>query len=323
VNHERSGIDVSIVTVNYKVAELALRMARSVPAAAGALSSEIIVVENASGDGSVETLRRESNAFRLLESSENLGFAGGNNLGAREARGRYLALVNPDVVLAAGSLEKLVSFLESHPRAGMVGPEIVLPDGTVQSFAGRLPDSWTVLGTLPGATLLDRSLRRLGARAVQPTEPTRCGVLHGSCMVFSRTAWVAIGGVPTDTFMYGEEPLIGHRLAKAGFEVWYDPRTRVRHDHESSANQEFSSHPKALRKRQGHIVAFRSILTRPAFVAWNALHASRSLASCVGAGLSARDAAREHWDFVRLHVDALATPKGSDGPAQTRAPSSR
>jgi GT2 family glycosyltransferase len=317
-----STVDVSIVTVNYKVAELALRMVRSVPAAVRGLSSEIVVVDNASGDGSVDTLRRASHngaaqdpggGFRLVESGENLGFAGGNNLGAREARGRFVALVNPDVVLDAGSLEHLVHFLSSHPRVGMVGPRIVLPDGTTQSFAGRLPDSWTVLGTLPGATLVDRSLRRVGVLAAEPNEPTRCGVLHGSCMVFSRAAWDAIGGVPTDTFMYGEEHLIGHRLAKAGFEVWYDPRARVRHDHESSANQEFSSHPKAIRKRQGHIVALRTILPRPSFVAWNAVLASRSLASCVSARLSSSGAAREHWEFVRLHVGALAAPKGSGG----------
>jgi N-acetylglucosaminyl-diphospho-decaprenol L-rhamnosyltransferase len=306
-----STVDVSIVTVNYKVAELALRMVRSVPAAVRGLSSEVVVVDNASADGSVVTLRGASQAFRLVESDENLGFAAGNNLGAREARGRFVALVNPDVVLDAGSLEHLVHFLSSHPRVGMVGPRIVLPDGTTQSFAGRLPDSWTVLGTLPGATLVDRSLRRVGVLAGEPNEPTRCGVLHGSCMVFSRAAWDAIGGVPTDTFMYGEEHLIGHRLAEAGFEVWYDPRARVRHDHESSANQEFSSHPKAIRKRQGHIVALRTILPRPSFVAWNAVLAARSLASCVKARLSSSGTAREHWDFVRLHVGALAAPTDS------------
>jgi GT2 family glycosyltransferase len=308
-----SKVDVSIVTVNYKVAELALRMVRSVPASSGGLSCEIIVVDNASGDGSVDKLRRATDDFRLIESGENLGFAAGNNLGAREARGRFLALVNPDVVLDTGSLEALVHFLSDHPRAGMVGPRIVLPDGTTQSFAGRVPDSWTVLGALPGATRLNRSVLRIGALGAAPTGPTRCGVLHGACMVFSRPAWDAIGGLPTDTFMYGEEHLIGHRLAKAGFEVWYDPRPKVRHDHESSANQEFSSHPKAIRKREGHIVAFRAILPRPAFVAWNAVLASRELASCVSAGLSAPATAREHWDFVRLHVGALAAPRGHGG----------
>lgn len=303
----QAAVDVSIVSVNYKVADLALRMVRSVSAAAAELSHEIIVVDNDSNDGSVETLRRAGD-FRLVESPKNLGFAAGNNLGAREARGRYLALVNPDVVLDPGSIAELVRFLSARPRAGMVGPQILLPDGTIQSFAKRLPDTWTVLGALPGATVVERTIRRLGALSEGPTEPARCGVLHGSCMVFSRDAWDAIGGVPTDTFMYGEEYLIGHRLAKAGFEVWYDPRARVRHDQESSANKEFSSHPKALRKRQGHIVALREVLPRPAFVAWNAVLASRSLASYVSAGIKAGGNAGEHWDFVRLHAGALARP---------------
>jgi GT2 family glycosyltransferase len=311
VDASSKAVDVSVVSVNYKIAELQLQMIRSVAAAAGPLSYEIIIVDNASNDGSVETLRALGSDIVLIESAENLGFAGGNNLGANAARGQYLALVNPDVVLEPGSLAHLVDFMRVHPRVGMVGPKIVLPDGTVQSFTRSVPDSRDVLRALPGVSSVEQLLQRLQLRHREPTEPVRSGVLHGSCMLLSRAAWDEIGGMPADTFMYGEELLLGHRLAKAGYQVWYDPRVGVRHDHESSANKAFSPHPKALKKRHGHIVALRSILSRPSFVAWNAVLASRSLVACLSSRFSDSDKTREHWDFVRLHASSARTVLGS------------
>src|SRR5689334_8644963 len=141
--------DVTVVSVNYKVPEHLGHMIDSVERAAGHLSYEIVVVDNASGDGSVEVLRGRFPHVRLIASEENLGFARGNNLGAAAARGRHLALVNPDVVLSPGSLEHLVRFLDDRPRAGMVGPKVLLPSGEVQSFAAELPSSWDVLVALP------------------------------------------------------------------------------------------------------------------------------------------------------------------------------
>jgi GT2 family glycosyltransferase len=315
-----SSVDVSIVSVNYKVADLQLEMIRSVPAAAGPLSYETVIVDNASNDGGVEALRALGSEIQLIESSKNLGFAGGNNLGADAARGQYLALVNPDVVLEPGALAHLVDFLRARPRAGMVGPKIVLPDGTVQSFAGRLPDSWDAVRALPGATRVERMLQRWMPSASGSTEPVRCGVIHGSCMVLSRTAWDAIGGMPTDTFMYGEEQLLGHRLERAGYEVWYDPRVGVRHDHESSANKAFASHPKALRKRHAHIVVRAAVLPRASFLAWNGVLATRDLASCLVSRVIGSGEARERWDFVRLHASALSASRTSPPPPPRERP---
>ena len=122
--------DVSIVTVNYKVADLVGDLIRSVPRACGELSWEIIVVDNASGDGSVERLRADFPDVKVLASEANLGFGRGNNLGAERATGEFLALVNPDVVLPPSSLSQLIAFLRAHPRIGLVGPRVQLPAGS-------------------------------------------------------------------------------------------------------------------------------------------------------------------------------------------------
>jgi GT2 family glycosyltransferase len=312
--------DFSIVSVNYKVADLLRLLVESVPGAAGDRSFEIVVVDNASSDGVVEMLRDGYPHVRVIESGSNLGFAGGNNLGVSHAKGRYIALVNPDVVLSPRSLEALARFLDEHPRAGMIGPKIVLPDGSTQSFAGALPSSWDVVDALPAGRLIARTLRHRASAVNGSDRAVRCGIIHGSCMVFTREAFERIGGMPRDTFMYGEELLLGHRLQQAGFEVWYVPSVHVVHREESSANLRFEPHEKALRKRWAHAVARAQILPFPSFIAWNAILASRALAAGLRAKLTANGASSRHFDFARLHLRGLGAPRVSTGAPISAAP---
>jgi N-acetylglucosaminyl-diphospho-decaprenol L-rhamnosyltransferase len=300
---------VSVISVNYKVPELARLMAESVAAAAGKHSHETIIVDNASMDGSVAKLESAGLDVEVVASDENLGFAKGNNLGAARARGSYLAFVNPDVVLGPGSLDTLIDFLVARPNAGLCGPKILLPSGVTQSFPGVLPTSWDAVRALPGYAYWSGARLRPVARI---DETVRCGFVHGACFVMTRAAFDAIGGIPAETFMYGEEALLGHRLRRIGLGVWYVPTARVRHAEESSAVRVFDHHEKALRKRWGHVVARKEILESPSYAAWNLVMACRSVVAGVAAGLRSSHARKQHGDFVRLHVRALRKQRNAD-----------
>ncbi|MBI4820674.1 MAG: glycosyltransferase family 2 protein [Deltaproteobacteria bacterium] len=268
---------LSIVTVNWNVKDLLLRMISSVPRAAAHLSFEVIVVDNASADGSAEAVRALHPEVLVIRSPENLGFSRGNNLGFLRSKGELVAFVNPDVELLPGSLERLASFLRARPLAGMVGPKITRPDGAVQSEPGTLPGLRTVLSVLPGAFRLEQAL----FRKIPPSTPVRCGYLHGSCFMFRRRAYEAIGLMPTLTFMYGEEILIGRRLKDAGFDVWYVPDVEVRHDDDASADKRWTPPEKEIVRRKAYTEIMREVLSPNEFRAWNAIMLARSASSFV------------------------------------------
>ncbi|HEX4336083.1 MAG TPA: glycosyltransferase family 2 protein [Polyangiaceae bacterium] len=306
--------DVSIVTVNYRVTDLVRGMLDSVAAATAGVTCEVVVVDNASRDERLSALRSDYPWVKLIESPVNVGFSRGNNLGVRESRGRFLALVNPDVLLEPESLSRLVAFMKDLPNAGLVGPRIALPDGTTQSFAGELPTATEFLRSLPGTRFWSGAIN---LRQSAVSAPMRCGFVHGACMFLSRGAFERIGGIPAETFMYGEELLLGHRLRQAGYDVWYDPLVTVQHAEESSANRSFLPDDKALRKRWGHTVARAEILPRSSFLAWNSVMASRALTSAVKASLTGSAARAHHLELLRLHLSAFGTLRA---PAAVIAP---
>jgi GT2 family glycosyltransferase len=186
----------------------------------------------------------------------------------------------------------------------MVGPRIVLPDGETQSKPGRPVGSWDLLRALPLGARVESAFEAVTGRAT-PESPVKCGFIHGSCMLIRSSAFDAIGGLPTTTFMYGEEYLLGHRLSRAGYEVWYDPGTSVLHHDDASANRKWTSQEKALRKRRSHVIARAEILSRPQYVTWNLIMAAKEAAHSVKPRAD-RDAAKRHAAFARLHWSAVS-----------------
>jgi N-acetylglucosaminyl-diphospho-decaprenol L-rhamnosyltransferase len=304
LEHSSAPVTISVITVNYKVADFVPSLLASLPAATAGLAYETIIVDNASGQDDLAALYRDCQGARIVPSEVNLGFARGNNLGRAQASGEYLALVNPDVVLEPRSLRRLVEFLEAHPRAAMVGPRIVLPDGVTQSKPGRAPSWLDLMRALPLGARLEAAIEGATGRAA-PEKPVACGFIHGSCMLIRASAFDAIAGLPTTTFMYGEEYLLGHRLALAGYEIWYDPTTAVLHADDASANRKWSSHEKALRKRRAHVIARAEILSRSQYLAWNIIMAAKEAAH--SAKKRGNETSLRHADFARLHWSAISS----------------
>ena len=124
--------DVSIIIVSWNAKQHLLNCLNSLENTAKGYSQEIFIVDNASSDGSPDAVARQFPQVKLVKNKENLGFARANNIGIHQSSGRYICLVNSDVVVLNGCIENLISFMDNHPTAGMVGPRILNQDRTLQ-----------------------------------------------------------------------------------------------------------------------------------------------------------------------------------------------
>ena len=132
-------MDLSIVIVNWNTEALLRDCLHSVLAGLGPLAAEVIVIDNASSDGSVAMLRAEFPAVQLIETGRNLGFAGGNNVALRVARGRHVMLLNTDTLVHGDVLPRAVAWMDAHPGVGVMGPRVLNADGTVQPSSSAFP----------------------------------------------------------------------------------------------------------------------------------------------------------------------------------------
>jgi N-acetylglucosaminyl-diphospho-decaprenol L-rhamnosyltransferase len=230
--------DVSVIVVSWNVRSHlvnCLQALYSAPDSDG-LRLEVIVVDNASTDGSPDAVR-DFPAI-LIRSATNLGYGRANNLGLRSASGRHLVVLNPDTIPQPGSLRHLIDFADSHPNAGIVAPRLLNSDGTTQDAAFRFPTLAMALLDLfpPPAWLPGRirgSLLRSALNGRYPQEqdlaPFRIDHPLGACFLIKRTAYEQCGGFNEDIFMYSEEIDLALRYSRDGWECWQEPTSQVVH----------------------------------------------------------------------------------------------
>ncbi len=239
---------VLIVVVNYRTPGRAIDCLASIAAErTGSSADRVVVVDNASGDGSVDRLR-EAIAARgwsgwasLVASDRNGGFAAGNNLAIREElrrtageRARYVLLLNPDTVIRPGAVSELASFMDAHPEAGVAGSRVENADGRPQGSARRFPSALGELESTARLGLLSRLLRRHAIPIPEGDHPMRCEWVSGAAMMIRSEVFDAIGLMDEEFFLYYEETDFCRRAVRAGWQVWFVPGSRVLH-HEGSA----------------------------------------------------------------------------------------
>ncbi len=221
---------VSVISVNYNGLELTCRMVDSL-LRWNTVPTEIIVVDNGSRRDEAAELRRLYPMLTVLRSERNLGFAGGNNLGIRAARGRYLLLLNNDTEIGADGLGHLCRTLDDHPEAGAVCPKIRFfqPPRNIQ-FAGYEP-------------LTSITLRNALIGFGQPDDgrfdtPRETPYAHGAAMMVRREAAEQAGPMPEIYFLYYEELDWSVRIAERGWTIRYDPRCTVYHKESATTGAE-------------------------------------------------------------------------------------
>lgn len=223
--------DVSVIVVNWNLREILRECLLSVRGGAAGLDTEVIVVDNASSDGSAAMVAAEFSSVRLIENRDNTGFARANNQAFKLCRGRYLMLLNNDAIMLAGALPRLVRFMDAHPRAGICGPRIENRDGTPQSrTGGRFPTIATALGQffLPAAWQR-RTGRTMGFYRAADAAGGQDDWISGAAMLVRREAAEAAGPLDDQVFMYCEDVDWCLRMKRAGWGVHYIPEARVLH----------------------------------------------------------------------------------------------
>jgi N-acetylglucosaminyl-diphospho-decaprenol L-rhamnosyltransferase len=233
-------LDVAVVIVTYRTAELTIACLRSVQAERQALQEitvRAVVVDNASGDASVIRPALEAEGWQswvtLIEAPINGGFAYGNNLGVQNAYAAktpdYIYLLNPDTEVRPGAIASLVRFLEVSPEVGIAGGSFEYLDGRIWPIAFRFPTICSELSHGLQLGIVSRLLQRwtVARPMIQQTQPTDW--ICGAAMMIRPAAFDRIGGFDENYFLYFEETDFCNRARRAGYATWYVPESRVMH----------------------------------------------------------------------------------------------
>ncbi len=196
------------------------------------LSFEVIVVDNASTDGSRDHLRVQFPQVRVVRNTQNLGFAASNNRGFEVAQGDYVLMLNPDTEILEGAIQATVEFLECRPSAGIAACRLIFADGSLQRSLYTFPGPWNIFCE---ATFLSKVFPRtklFGNYTLTYFDydvERQVDAVCGAYLMMRREVLTRIGTLDERFFMYTEEVDLCYRAKKGGFEVWYTPSGTVVH----------------------------------------------------------------------------------------------
>ena len=234
---------LSVIIVNYKVKHYLEQCLRSVAEASRGIAVEVIVVDNASGDGSVEYLRERFPDVTIIASEENLGFARANNLAIRNSHGQYVLLLNPDTIVAEETFSDFISFMDSTPDAGGCGAYMLHTDGSFAPESRRgLPTPFVAFCKMSGLASLfpkSRTLGRYYMRYLNENEVNRIEIMSGAFMFLRRDALDKAGLLDEDFFMYGEDIDLSYRILKAGYNNYFLPSRILHYKGESTVKSSY------------------------------------------------------------------------------------
>lgn len=234
-------MDLSTIIVSWNVEEQLRQCLQSIYAQGRTpVKAEVLVIDNASIDNTVSMITKGFPQVKLITNKENQGFAAANNQGICLAQGRYVMLLNPDTEIVGNALFEMMAYLDQHPEVGLVGPQLLNSDGTVQSSRRRFP---TLATAFVESTILQRYLSRSSILANfyvkdKPDDITQeVDWLVGACLLVRSEVIKQVGMLDERFFMYLEEVDWCYRIKKAGWKIVYLPAAQVIHHYGQSADQ--------------------------------------------------------------------------------------
>jgi GT2 family glycosyltransferase len=232
---------LDIILISYNTAELTIRAIQSVYKQTQTTDFDIIVVDNASSDGSAKRLRTEFPAIKLIESDCNLGFAGGVNLASKYADSPYILLLNPDTVVLDQAIDKLIQFAEANPENGIWGGLTLNNDHSINTHNAWAHASFSSLffSAMGLSKIFKNSCffnhanygcwKRNSIKAVD--------IIQGSFFLTSQQLWQQLDGLDETFFMYGEEADYCYRAKQVGYQPLITPNAQIIHHGGASENQ--------------------------------------------------------------------------------------
>lgn len=223
---------ISVIYVNWNTKNVLANSLESLRKHNRLESIEIIVVDNSSGDGTIEWLHRDWPDIKIVSLDKNVGFAVGNNKGAECATGEYLLLLNTDTIVLPTTLSGLMSVLTENPQVGCVGARHLNTDGTLQRSMDSFPNLEADFFTLTELHRLNWVARFLGRRHAwwsDHCEYREVDWVNGACMLIRRRTFEEVGGFDPRFFIYGEEVDLCYRIRKAGWKIVFSPDAEIIH----------------------------------------------------------------------------------------------
>lgn len=224
--------EVSIIIVNWNAKAHLHNCLKSVYEHGDEVDYEIIVVDNASTDGSVEMVKKAWPNVNLIENSENIGFARANNIGIRQSTGPYVCLVNPDVIVLKDCIRNLIEFMDQNPHVGMTGPRILNPDRTLQASCRRFPSIWNNLCQALALNHLFPKSRFFSGPFMNYwayNTVRKVDSIGGMFWMVRRQAIDEVGLLDENFFLYGEDIDWCRRFHEAGWDVVFYPEAQAIH----------------------------------------------------------------------------------------------
>lgn len=232
--------DVSIIIVNYHSADLVIDCVNSIFAKTEGIIFEVIIVDNASGDGSAEKIHDVfGEQVKVVKSSENLGFGKANNLGNTYANGEYLFFLNPDTILVNNAIKILWASLQENPEYGVVGGNLYMPDmNPAPSYCLKFDDLEAEKKSASWNYLISSKLKqKLAIRKGIPFQnefnrtgsPMKVAYIFGADIMMKKSIFDEVNGFDPDFFMYAEEEELTWRITQRGYQVMNIPDAKIIH----------------------------------------------------------------------------------------------
>lgn len=238
---------LSIIILNYNTKDFLLPCVKGIINDTRGLDYEIIIVDNASTDGSARYIQQKLiprfGQVKLIVAAANRGYAAGNNLGIKAAAGKYLLIMNSDIAIWDDSLIRMVEFMDNHPRVGLASPRLLSPDGSLQYFCYRFPSPQVLLyrrAPLGNWTFARRQIAHYLMADWNHRDNRPVDWVQGSCIIVRREAIDQTGLMDERFFLYLEDTDWCRRFWQSGWEVWYLSDVEIVHYHNrASASEKF------------------------------------------------------------------------------------
>ncbi|PRY89309.1 glycosyltransferase family 2 protein [Donghicola tyrosinivorans] len=301
----RAQPELTVIIVSYNTKQLTLACLETLYRNTHRTDFDVVVIDNASPDGSAEAIAQAFPQVTLIASDENLGFAAANNLIAQQAASEWLLLLNPDTEVHENAVDNLLAFAKAHPEAGITGGRTVFPDGSLNALSclNRITP-WSAFCMATGMTTIFRNSSFFNPENMgswKRDSVRQVDIVVGCFLMIRRELWQELGGFDLKFFMYGEEADLCLRAAKLGYQPMVTPDAQIMHLVGASSN-------KAARKiamvAKGRTTLIRDHWPKwqvPAGVAlmwlWGALRITGARVLSLRGGDKGR-ATREKWESI-------------------------
>jgi GT2 family glycosyltransferase len=233
-------MQLSVVIVSWNTKELLGRCLESLQKELERLDAEVFVVDNNSSDGSAAMVAQEYPWVRLIANNENIGFAAANNQAFWLTHGSKILLLNPDAEVKPSAIRTLMQFLDDHPDAAIVAPQLLNSDGSIQRSCRGFPTFWSMSSELLGLSRLFPAYSGFGKYKMldwDHNDEREVDQPEGACLLVRREILDQVGMFDEDYFMLFEEVDWCYRIKQAGWQIWFTPTAQVVHHYGQSIKQ--------------------------------------------------------------------------------------